>query len=376
VNDSLSLGRIAGIRVGLNWSVLALAGILVWQLAAVVFPDTNPGLGGGTHLAMAVAAAVLFLLSILLHELGHALQARRDGLAIDGITLWLFGGVARFGGQFPGPGAEFRIAIAGPVVSLLLALAFGGASFVGALPEAVAVVCWWTGQINAVLLVFNMLPGLPLDGGRVLRAILWRATGDIRRGTEVATVVARVVASLMIGGGLALALLTGSALSGVWLALIGWILLRASGEEVRSARVQGTLAEHAVAELMLPAEAVVTAPLHGGLPEFLESTRWRGPFSSYPVTDGERVVGVLPYAALAAVAPGRLHLGRVADLTLPLEGLVVLSPAERLDRAVDRMESAATERALVLDDGRLAGLLSLEDVRRMLRSSPALRGDR
>jgi Zn-dependent protease len=374
VDESVSLGRIAGIRIGVNWSVLALAGILVWQLAAIVFPDTNPELSGGAHLLMALVAALLFLVSILLHELGHALQARRDGMAIDGITLWLFGGVARFGGQFPGAGAEFRIAIAGPVVSLLLAVAFIAASFAGALPESVAVVCWWVGQINAVLLVFNMLPGLPLDGGRVLRAALWRWTGDIRRATDIATVVAKGVAALMIGGGLALAVLAGSALSGVWLALIGWMLLRASAGEAQNARVQGALAEHTVADLMLPAAAVVTAPLHQPLPEFLADAGWRGPFSTYPVTDGERVVGLLPYAAVGAVAPERRAWARVADLTVPLADVVVLAPGDRLDHAVDRLETLELERAPVLDGDRLAGLLSLDDVRRMLRGTPALGG--
>ena len=173
------LGRIAGIGIGLHWSVLVLLGLLMWTLATAIFPDTNPGLGDGVYFTMAVVAALAFFASILLHELGHAVQARRDGMEIDGITLWLFGGVARFAGMFPSPGAEFRIAVAGPLVSLGLGAGFVGVAFLPGLPEPVNAVCAWLGFINLLLLAFNLLPALPLDGGRMLRAGLWRWKGDL-----------------------------------------------------------------------------------------------------------------------------------------------------------------------------------------------------
>ena len=135
MRTSYTLGRVAGIEIGINWSVLALLALIMWTLATGVFPDTNPGLGDNTYFAMAVVAAFGFFASILLHELGHAVQARRDGMEIDGITLWLFGGVARFTGMFPTAGAEFRIAIAGPLVSLLLAAGLLGGTWLPGLPE-------------------------------------------------------------------------------------------------------------------------------------------------------------------------------------------------------------------------------------------------
>src|SRR3712207_1106164 len=124
MNASFSLGRIAGIRVGVNWTWLIVFALITWSLATAVFPDQNPGLGDGTYLAMAIAASLLFFTSLLLHEFGHAIQARREGMEIEGITLWLFGGVAQFRGMFPSAGSEFRIAIAGPLVSLALGLLF------------------------------------------------------------------------------------------------------------------------------------------------------------------------------------------------------------------------------------------------------------
>src|SRR5919108_734947 len=156
MGDSFSLGRIAGIRIGVNWSWLVVFALITWSLATGVFPNTNPGLGDGQYVAMGVAAAVLFFTSLLLHELGHALEARREGMEIDGITLWLFGGVAKFRGMFPSAGAEFRIAIAGPLVSLVLGAIFALAAWGLSLPAAVDGVAFWLGYINLSLLVFNL----------------------------------------------------------------------------------------------------------------------------------------------------------------------------------------------------------------------------
>jgi len=186
MSESIYLGRIAGIRIGVNWSVLVLSALLIWTLAVGVFPDTLPDRSQALYVTLGVVAAALFLLSILLHELGHALQARRDGVEIDGITLWLLGGVARFKGGFPSAGAELRIAIAGPAVSLTLGVVFIGAALVPTIPVEADAVLAYIGYINILLLVFNMLPALPLDGGRVLRALLWMRRGDFARATEIA----------------------------------------------------------------------------------------------------------------------------------------------------------------------------------------------
>ena len=148
MKTTYSLGRVAGIEIGLNWSVLGLLALLMWTLATGIFPSTNPGLGDNAYFAMAVVASLAFFASILLHELGHALQARRDGVRIEGITLWLFGGVARFAGMFPSAGVEFRIAIAGPLVSLALGGGFVGVALIPGLPEPVDGVCSWLGFTN------------------------------------------------------------------------------------------------------------------------------------------------------------------------------------------------------------------------------------
>ena len=233
MRDSLTLGRIAGIRFGVNWSWAIVFALIVWTLATGIFPSTNPGHDQRTYIAMAIVAALLFFTSLLMHEFGHALEAKREGVEIEGITLWLFGGVAKFRGMFPSAGAEFRIAIAGPLVSLVLGAIFVLLAWKASLPEVADGVAAWLGYINLTLLVFNLLPALPLDGGRVLRSALWGASGNLGWATHVAALIGRGFGYLFIVGGVALVIWQ-SAYSGIWIAFIGWFLLQAAAAEDRT----------------------------------------------------------------------------------------------------------------------------------------------
>lgn len=170
MHTGLRLGRVAGVDIGINWSWLIVVALITWSLASAVFPTTNEGLGTGTYVAMALAATILYFASLLLHELAHAVQARREGMQVSGITLWVFGGVARFSGRFPSAGAEFRVAFAGPLVTLLLGIAFVGGATLLRLPAEVDAVLSWLGLMNLFLFAFKMLPAVPLDGGRVLHS--------------------------------------------------------------------------------------------------------------------------------------------------------------------------------------------------------------
>src|SRR4030095_69582 len=201
MGSSFRLGRIAGIEFGVNWSWFVVFVLIVWTLASGIFSSTNPGLSKGTYIAMAIVAAFLFFLSILLHEFGHALQARREGIEIDGITLWLFGGVARVKGAWKTAGAEFRVALAGPLVSLVLGVLCVLVALIPGLPESADAVAAWLGYINLSLLVFNLIPAQPLDGGRVLHSALWRYRGDFVWATRVAANVGGGVGCLVIHRG-------------------------------------------------------------------------------------------------------------------------------------------------------------------------------
>jgi Zn-dependent protease/CBS domain-containing protein len=363
VRDSLTLGRIAGIRVGINWSWLVVFALIVWTLSKSIFPNQNPGLGDGEYVGMGLFAAFFFFLSILLHELGHAVQARHEGMEIDGITLWLFGGVARFKGMFPSAGAEFRIAIAGPLVSLLLGLAFALAAWQLDLPQVVDGVAAWLGYINLMLLVFNLLPALPLDGGRVLRSALWQAKGDFRWATRVAAWVGRFFAYLFIAAGIALVIWE-SAFSGLWLVFIGWFLLQAAGAEDRYLLARQALAGLRVTDLMVR-DPVTTSP-DVTLGEFMDELVWHRRYTTYPVAENGRAVGLLPFRCVAEVPRRDWDTRQVSDCMLPLDAVPVVHPDEELIDAAAELAESDVNRALVLEGDRLVGLLSATDVSRAL----------
>jgi Zn-dependent protease/CBS domain-containing protein len=363
VNPTISLGRIAGIPVGLNWSILVIVALITWSLSSVVFPEAAPDLGTGAHVAMGVAGALIFFGSILLHELGHAVQARREGVEIEGITLWLFGGVARFRGMFPSAGAEFRIAIAGPLVTLVLGVLFVAVAPIPALPTAVAEVAAWLGVINLVILVFNLLPAFPLDGGRLLRAAIWSRSGDFARATEQAAAAGRVIAFGLIGLGV-LAFITLGAFGGAWLALIGWFLLMAASAESRAMLAREALQGLRVADVM-SIDPVTSRP-ELTLGRFMDDIVWNSRFTTYPVVDDGRPVGLIPFRKVAQVPRGEWDHRTVADHMLPLADLVVVDGADPLPDAALRVYETETGRALVIDDGRLVGLLSISDIARTL----------
>ena len=370
LSGNISLGRIGGVEVRINWSWLVIFALIVWTLADGVFPSTNPGLSGNTHLAMAIVAALLFVVSILLHELGHAWEARREGLEVDGITLWLFGGVSQFKGGFPSAGAEFRIAIAGPLVSLVLGVVFVLIAIAG-LPSAVDGVAAWLGYINLALLVFNLIPALPLDGGRVLRAALWQSKGDLAWATRVGTDIGRIFGYLFIGLGLAMFIFQGS-FSGAWLAFIGWFLLQAATAEARYIATEAALHGLRVRDLMVRDPVTVDGDLTVG--QFMDEVARSRRFTTYPVVDGGRPIGLLAFGSVAALPRSEWDSRRVREAMLPLDRVPQLAEDETAIDALTALSSPTSNRGLVVENGHLAGLLSITDLTRALelrRSRPS-----
>ena len=360
---SLSLGRIGGIRIGVHWSWLVVFGLMVWTLSETVFPRQNPGLSEADYRGMAIAAAVLLFVSVLLHELGHAVQALREGMVIEGITLWLFGGVASFRGAFAGPGAEFRVATAGPLVTLGLGAMFAGFARLSDLPQSVDGVASWLGYINFSLLAFNLLPALPLDGGRIVRAGLWRLRGDPAWATRIAAEAGRATGLLLIGAGVVLFLL-GGALGGAWIGFLGWFVLNAAGDEARLAEAREAIAGLRVRDLMVADPAA--AAHDETLSEFMAGLGAEDSFTSYPVMADGRVVGLIPKRSVLETPQDDWSRLRVGDRMIGLEQAPRLAPEDDLFAALSMLGEAGVNRGLVLDGDRLAGYLSLADVARAL----------
>jgi Zn-dependent protease/CBS domain-containing protein len=358
---SFRLGRVAGVEIGANWSWLIVVGLIVWSLGAVEFPDQVPGLSDGAYVAMAVAATALFFASLLLHELGHAVVARRENMQIAGITLWLFGGVARFEGMFPSARAELRIALAGPAVTLVLTGAFlAGAQL--PLSDAVDEVLTWLWRINLILLLFNMLPALPLDGGRVLRALLWQSSGDFTRATSTAGALGRAFGNILVGLGVFL-LLFAAAPGGLWLVVLGFFLSAAAQAEASLATTRSALAGLHVRDAMIPEPETIAPELT--VTEFLDGPFARTRHAAYPVVENG-TVGLLSYRDVALVRPDRRDRTQVGELAVPAAEALVLTPGDELGDAALELAQTRLGRALVLDETRLVGLLSMTDVSRLL----------
>lgn len=361
VESSFTLLRVRGIPIGAHWSWLFIFALVAWSLATALFPSTYPGLEGSAYLAMALVAAVLFFGSILLHEMGHALRALDEGMPIEGITLWLLGGVARLGGSPHAPGAEFRVAIAGPLVTIALAAAFGATALVGGsadFPDPVQGVVDYLARINLLVLAFNLVPALPLDGGRVLRAWLWRRQRSFVAATRSAARAGQAFGAVLIAVGL-LDLISGPGVGGVWLAFVGWFLVQAAQSEATMAQVRQALRGVPVRDVMTPDPRVISP--HVNVAEFVDMARPHR-VSTYPVVDGDELVGLVSLKAAAGVAAQDRERKRVREIMTPVSAATTVGPDQDVFDALSRFEGG--RRALVVDDGRLVGVVSASDVTR------------
>jgi Zn-dependent protease len=370
MNPNFTIGRIAGIRISLNWSWLIVFAIVVWSLVADVFPAEDPGLSKTTYAVMGVVAAVVFFLSILLHELGHAIVARRNGMEIEGITLWLFGGVAQFKEMFKSPGAEFRIGIAGPAVSFTLGLVFIGAAALTTFSTALNGTLFWLGYINIFLLLFNLLPALPLDGGRVLRSALWKAKGDFAWATRIAATFGRLFGYLMIAAGV-LSFVAYRSVGSLWLALIGWFLLGAAGGERSAGRVHEALEGLHVRDLMT--REPVVAPADATFSEFCDSLGALNRHNTYPVVSNGEVLGLLPFGAVDGHPLGEWGDRLVREGMIGRDRVTVLDSEDSAEDALEQLIAGDIGRGLVVHDDQLVGILSVSDLKRTLDQRTAFR---
>jgi Zn-dependent protease len=362
---SIRFGRIAGIPVGANWSALLIALLFAWSLGGELLPAQVPGLAPAAYWLAGAAGAGLFLASLLAHEIGHALVARRAGLRVRGITLWLLGGVAQLEDEPASPGDELRVAIVGPAISLALAGAFGVAaaalSVVGA-PALLVVMAAWLALGNVALGVFNLLPAAPLDGGRVLRGLLWRRHGNRVRAAVTATRAGVWVGTGLVAYGL-LGAFTGWGIGTLWTALVGWFLVIAARQERELALLGGGLDRGLrAAQVMTPAPAV--APAWFTVDAFLRNyvEPWQAAALPLRGFDGHPA-GVVTAAALYAVPADRRHIVRAGDVAIPMSALVLVGPDEPVADLAARLAGGRTV-AVVVSGGQLLGLITAADLAR------------
>jgi Zn-dependent protease len=357
MRPTIRLGRLRGIEIGVHWSLLVVGFLIATSLASGLLPDLEPN-AGGSYWAAAILATALFFGSILAHELSHALVAVHRGQRVEGITLWLLGGVARLRDEARDARSELLVALAGPATSIVLGaglIALGvGLDAVLADGSLLPTVALYLGVVNLILAGFNLLPGAPLDGGRVLTAALWAIRKDRRAAQIAAARVGFVLGVLLIAYGL-FGLVTGH--GDLWFALIGWFVIDASRSEELAARVARSLDGHTAGQLMGPPPPSV--------PEWTTVTAFRAEVGTTPPTSvlltgfGGAPSGLLQTGALRMVPPGAPEAIRLREFAIPIDRVPVVTPETPARDALERGVPVA-----VGVDGRIVGVIGLDEVRR------------
>lgn len=362
MKQSFRLGKISGIPVGLNWGLLIVAFFYMSSLATGFLPSAAPGLAAVSYWLVAALGVALFFVSVLAHELGHSLVAQREGIAVRSITLWLLGGVAELEREADTPGAEFRIAAAGPAVSLVLGVAFVGAGFGSSAlfgSNVVTTMLVWLGVVNAALAVFNLIPAAPLDGGRILTAAIWARSGNPHRARARAARAGQVFGTVMMAGG-GLILITGG---GLWILILGWFVTTGAAGERRRAELLEAATHASVGEVMTP----LASPTDGAVTASgLVAMSGAHATTSYPVRgDDGSVVGIIPASLLHRVNSRRDGGLRADQLVVSWEQFVGARVDERLSEMIDRFRATSCSHAVVYDSwNNQVGYVGLAEVSR------------
>ena len=369
------LFRLMGFQVSVDPSWLILAVLIVWSLAVALFPQLYPDLSPAAHWAMGVAGLVGLVVSIVLHEFAHAVVARRYGMPIRGITLFIFGGVAEMEDEPVGPKAEFLMAIAGPIASLGVALVFyalaAGTAAAG-LSVAAAGVLSYLGMINLVLAVFNMVPAFPLDGGRVLRAALWGWKGSHVGATRIASNCGSAFGILLIV--LAVVnVVTGNLVPGMWWFVLGLFVRAAAQGSYQHAVIRSTLKDVPVRRLMTEDPVTVAPSL--SIDELVEQFFYRHHHKTFPVAEGEQLLGCVNLGDVKQVPREEWADRTVRDIMEERSDENTAAPSDDAAAVLGRMSQSGRTRLLVVEGGRLVGIIAHSDLMRFLMVRMDLEGE-
>jgi Zn-dependent protease/predicted transcriptional regulator len=393
MRSGFKVGRLIGINIFIDWSWLLIFLLVTWNLAGAVFPNLHPEWSLTTNIVLGVVASLLFFMSILLHELAHSLVARARELPVRRITLFFFGGVSNIEREPPSPSSEFLIAVVGPITSLLLGAGFiwlGGMS-VPNMGETVenpmqvlaglgplATMLLWLGPINILIGLFNLLPAFPLDGGRILRSIMWSMMDNFRRATRWATAIGQGFGWLMILAGLAmvfgatLPVLGTGILNGIWFAFIGWFLINAASQSYRQVVIEDMLEGVPITRLIRePAPAI---PPEMPISTLVYDHVMQGEERAYPVMDGDHLLGMVYVENIRDVDRSNWDSTTAKDIMVPQGELEVVSPREDAMDAFQKLIKQEKRQIPVVQNGELVGMLRRTDFLRWLQVHSEMTG--
>lgn len=365
--SGIRLGRIRGIEVGFDYSWILIFLLVTWSLASAYFPQQYPGWSPALYWVIGVATSILFFSSIVAHELAHSFTALRFGIRVKSITLFLFGGVASILDEPERPRTEFLITIAGPASSYVIA----GVSWVlytllNPLSEPLGALLFYLALINALVATFNLAPGFPLDGGRVLRAVLWHLGGSYRRATRWATYAGQALAFVLIALG-ALRAFSGELIGGIWYVFLGWFLYDAAKASYRQAVIRSVLADVTAERLARRDFATVEPQL--SLQDLVEAHVFRRNQHAYPVTRHGELLGLICLHDIRGVDRGDWETTRVETAMTPYSELITVGPDESAAEALQRLSARDVQQVPLVEGRKLVGLIERADVIRYLQFS-------
>jgi len=365
MKDAFNLGKVFGIQLKLHYSWFIIFALLAFALVA-------PHWSSGFWWAIGIITCLLFFASVIAHELAHSLVGRANGIPVRSITLFIFGGIAHMTKEAASPNAELKMAVAGPACSAVI----GGMCFLiwsSGMAAPIANMVWWLMFMNLALATFNMIPGFPLDGGRVLRSVLWRSSGDYKRSTRIATRVGEVVGYTFIAGGIVIVFLQPFGLSwfsGLWIAFIGWFLKNAASTSYRQAQWRQTLKGFTAAQVMTVNCPVVPADvtLNQVVQEYIIPSGCR----LFMVADMGRLEGILPLQNIKPVSQQNWGVTQVKEIMTPIDKLKVVEPGQDALSVLEQMDESETNQILVSGEGGVTGVIARDDLITFLRTRAEL----
>jgi Zn-dependent protease/CBS domain-containing protein len=371
----VELFKLFGFSVRIDWSWLIIAVLVTWSLAVGYFPAYYPDLSVTTYWWMGVIGAVGLFASIVVHEFAHSLVARRKGVPMKGITLFVFGGVAEMQEEPPNPGAEFFLAIAGPIASVLIAVAAFGVASAGraaAWPVQVTGIFGYLAWINTILVIFNMVPAFPLDGGRILRSLLWKTTGSLRKATRITSYTGIAFGLVLIGLGI-FSFIAGAFVIGIWWVLLGLFLQSAARMSYAQMMMRRVLEGEPIGRFVQrPAH---TVPASISVQELVDEHVFRHHFKMFPVTDEGHLLGCVTTRDISRVPRDQWSQRQVQEITEPCaEQNSIPLDADAME-ALKKMHRHSVSRLLVMDNGHLEGIVSLKDLMRLISLKLELEGE-
>ena len=369
-SQSISLGKIFNIPVRLDYSWFLILILLTWLLAGSYYPAAYPHWPVAEYWAMGAVTAMLFFLCVLLHELGHSVVAQRNGIPVRSITLFIFGGVSQITEEATKPLTDFLMASAGLAVSLLLALLFAALQpLVAGVPPLLALAQYLT-YINGLLLLFNLIPGFPLDGGRMFRAVVWARVKNFDRATLIAATLGRIVAFLFILFGVWLVFF-GSFLNGLWIIFIGWFLESASTGELRQQTLRTVLAGHKVSQIM--GRNYVTIPADISLQRLADDHILGAGRRFFIVENAGTAAGIMTLHKVREIPRGEWSHTLVSQAMIPAEKMDWIGPEAELWDALQKMNQDGVNQLPVMAEGKIQGVLNRENVIQYLQTMRDLR---